>query len=94
MADEGAPPPTRPGYDKLRDQIVARLAPLCEAWPRELFDEMVRNLTEITLKYDTTTSLPQQYDRRTTERLVDELREAAERSIQHRKSTGPADSVS
>lgn len=50
-----------------------RLRPLCADWPDDVFNEMVRRLAEITLKYegDATTGI---YDRRTSERLRGELR--------------------
>jgi hypothetical protein len=83
MAEDGTPPAPS-SFETLRDHIAARLMPVCEGWPRELFDEMVHGLTVITLKYDTTESALWQYDRRTTDRLIQEMRDAAERSQQLR----------
>jgi hypothetical protein len=59
-------------------ELAARLRPICAEWPQELFNEMVERLAEITLKYDRSFSAT--YDRRSTERLVAELRAALERS--------------
>jgi hypothetical protein len=59
--------------------IALRLRRVCGNWPDDLFNEMVQRLADITVRYDGVTT-PSTYDRRTTDRLVAELREALERS--------------
>jgi hypothetical protein len=63
----------------IRDSISARLRPVCEHWPNELFDEMVIGLAQITVKYEGTVTAGT-YDRRTTDRLVADLKAALERN--------------
>lgn len=65
-------------------ELAARLRPVCAQWPQELFDEMVERLAEITLKYDR--SFGATYDRRSTERLIADLKEALNRSRSIRDS--------
>ena len=65
--------------DALVDAIRQRLGPLCADWPGDLFDSMVTQLADITLKYQGIAS-PSVYDRRTSDRLIDDLRAALERS--------------
>jgi hypothetical protein len=60
-------------------ELTARLRPVCTQWPHELFTAMVERLADITLKYDRGFATPS-YDRRSTERLVADLRSALERS--------------
>jgi hypothetical protein len=62
----------------LANAITARLRPLCMDWPEDLFHAMVQRLTEITMKYEGRS--PAMYDRRSTEMLVNELKEVLERS--------------
>ena len=38
--------------EALRDNIAARLRPLCFDWPEQQFAEMVDHIAEITLKYE------------------------------------------
>ena len=63
----------------LRDDIAARLKPVCEDWPDELFSQVVDNLASITLRYEgrTTTAT---YDVRTTDALVNKLSDGLTRS--------------
>ena len=63
----------------LREDIAARLKPVCEDWPPDLFDQVVENLASITLRYEgrTTTAT---YDVRTTDALVSKLGEGLLRS--------------
>jgi hypothetical protein len=72
-----------------RAAIVAdlekRLRPVCLQWPDDLFDSMVQRLADITLRYEDRVT-EGSYDRRTTERLVRELKAALERSEQRRDS--------
>lgn len=68
--------------------IADRLRPLCVGWPEESFNEMVRGLAAVTLKYEghATTGT---YDRRSTDRLVAELKDALERSMRSRAEDPP-----
>jgi len=59
--------------------IAERLRPLCADWSDEVFDDMVRRLAEVTLKYEGVSS-PGSYDRRATDKLVEELKRALESS--------------
>jgi hypothetical protein len=59
--------------------LIARLRPVCEQWPDDLFDAMVDRLADITVKYDRLAS-GGSFDRRSTERLVSELKDALERN--------------
>jgi len=62
-----------------KDAIVAdltrRLRPVCSEWTEEEFAEMVAHLADITMKYQSRLSV-ETYDRRSTDRLVDELKAA------------------
>lgn len=68
--------------------IAGRLRSVCAHWPEPLFDEMVRGLAQITLKYEGEVTAGT-YDRRTTDRLVTELKAALERSETLRDSLTP-----
>jgi hypothetical protein len=59
--------------------LTSRLRSVCAHWPPEAFEEMVARLADITLKYDGIASSGM-YDRRTTDRLVADLRAALGRS--------------
>jgi hypothetical protein len=50
-----------------------------------LFDEMVRGLAALTLKYERS-SAPGAYDRRTTDRLIDEMKALALRNAEVRNT--------
>lgn len=63
-------------------ELRERLSPACREWPAELFESMVEGLADITLKYErAATSI---YDRRTTDRLVEDLKDALDRSEEAR----------
>lgn len=64
-------------------ELRERLGPACREWPAELFDSMVEGLADITLKYERS-SATSFYDRRTTDRLVEDLRDALDRSEEAR----------
>jgi hypothetical protein len=70
----------------LENDIRARLRPVCQDWPPETFDEVVRNLVELTVKYEGHVSSGG-YDRRSTERVLDDLRQYLERSKAARESS-------
>lgn len=70
----------------LREDIAARLKPVCEDWPVELFEQLVDNLASITLRYEgraTTAS----YDMRSTDALVHKLTEGLAKSQSVRTPT-------
>ena len=70
-------PTTR--LETLKAELRARLGPVCESWPDDLFESMVQRLAELTDKYNGSAS-PSIYDRRATERLAAEKRTAMDRS--------------
>jgi hypothetical protein len=61
-----------------------RLRPVCANWPDDEFDRMIRELAEITLKYEGRAN-GGMYDRRATDRLVAELRSALEENSARRE---------
>jgi hypothetical protein len=63
---------------EIRKQIADRLEPFCAGWPRERFDLLVDSVAGITLKYDVADPRLS-YDRRTTDRLIDDLKELTRR---------------
>jgi|GraSoiStandDraft_4_1057263.scaffolds.fasta_scaffold05427_8 hypothetical protein len=65
--------------DAIADAIRQRLAPVCTDWPADLFESVVNRLADITMKYQGLSS-SNVYDRRSTDRLIDDLREALDRS--------------
>lgn len=70
----------------MRDMAI-RLRPVCADWPDDLFNTMIERLADVTLKFEGTSS-PSTYDRRSTDRLVDELREALERNEEGKGGKG------
>lgn len=64
-------------------ELRERLGPACREWPSDLFASMVEGLADITLKYEHG-SAPNIYARRTTDRLVEDLRDALDRSEEAR----------
>lgn len=63
--------------------LRARLAPVCQGWPEELFDSMIEGLADITLRYEGKVS-PGKYDGLTTDRLVADLTEVLARNEETR----------
>lgn len=59
--------------------MTHRLRPICAEWPEKVFSTMVRRLAEITLKYEGNATRGQ-YDRRSTDGLMAELKGALEES--------------
>lgn len=59
--------------------LASRLRTVCAQWPDELFNDMVEQLADITLRYDRPAPSGT-YDRRTSDRLVDDLKDALQRS--------------
>lgn len=70
--------------------LSIRLRPVCADWPNELFESMIEGLAEVTMKYEGTAS-PSTYDRRTTDRLVADLKAALERSEHARDDRSESD---
>lgn len=68
----------------LIQSLRTRLAAVCAGWPPELFTSMVEGLADITVRYDTRTSTTL-YDRRSTDRLVADMKEAIERNVAARQ---------
>lgn len=71
--------------DELVDNLRVRLRPVCADWPEDMFEEVVRELAAITLKYEGSAT-PSLYDRRRTDRLVADLKDIVERSERNRES--------
>jgi hypothetical protein len=63
----------------LKSDISARLKSVCADWPEDEFEAMIDRLAQITLKYVHDGSVGS-YDRRSTDRLVEELKAALERN--------------
>ena len=68
--------------------LTRRLRPVCENWPDAVFTEMVERLADITVRYDIAGPT---YDRRTTERLMDDLKAALVQSESARKDESNTD---
>ena len=77
--------PENPRLDELRSEIAARLTAVCRDWPAEMFEEMVRGLAALTLKYEHAAA-PGAYDRRTTDRLIEEMKALATRNAEVRNT--------
>ena len=60
-----------------------RLSPVCSDWPPELFASMIERLADVTLRYDGIASVST-YDRRSTDRLLADLKEALARNEEER----------
>lgn len=60
-------------------ELTARLRPTCADWPDELFTAMVERLADITIKYSGQASVST-YDRRSSDRLIKDLKDALARS--------------
>lgn len=77
---------TRPAIDRearraaLLQDLRTRLAGVCEGWPPEMFESMLEGLADITERYDHRESITT-YDRRTTDRLVADMKNLIDRSI-------------
>lgn len=60
-------------------ELTVRLRPTCVDWPENLFTEMVERLADITMKYSGHASVST-YDRRSSDRLVEDLKAAIARN--------------
>ena len=73
--------------DALKGQLRARLRGVCAHWPDEQFEALIDQVANITYKYDR--AMPAgSYDRRSTDRLIEDLKDALARS----ESTGQRNS--
>ena len=79
--------PERRQLAALRAEIAKRLKPVCEQWPAELFDGMVDDLAKITIKYDHVDP-SSVVERRATDRMIDDLKDALKRSERGRNPEG------
>ena len=69
----------------LRAEVEARLRPVCPDWPESLFQEVVSQIVEITLKYDGSGQKSELiYDPRIAEKLVANLKDLADRNAEIR----------
>ena len=59
--------------DQLIAELTARLRPVCADWPEEHFEQMVKEMVDVRLRFEGQLPLSQ-YDRRSTERLIAELK--------------------
>jgi hypothetical protein len=66
---------TSPTREAIVADLIRRLRPVCADWSEQEFTEMVEHLADITWKYQTRLFV-ETYDRRSTERLLDELKSA------------------
>lgn len=73
---------------ELIDRLKARLRPVCQDWPEDMFDEVVGELAAITIKYESSAT-PTSYDRRHTDRLVADLKDVVSRNRKRREEEDP-----
>jgi hypothetical protein len=69
---------------RLRADVTERLAPVCADWPTETLEAVVAGIVAVTLKYDVKTS-GLQYDCRTVDRLISEMKGLADRAARARE---------
>lgn len=67
-------------YDALVESLRGRLRPVCLNWPEAMFDEMIRQLAEITVRYEGDDGVRGAYDRRGADRLVADMKDLLERN--------------
>ena len=85
MTDE-----TQPAVDTearraaLIEDLRTRLAAVCAGWPPEHFASMIERLANITMRYDGGSGTST-YDRRSSDRLVADMKEAVERNTEARQ---------
>ena len=90
MTAEDAPAPVDPAVRRaaILHDLRKRLSPVCSEWPPELFTSMIEGLADVTLRYEGVASVST-YDRRTTDRLLADLKEALARSEEDRRRHEP-----
>jgi len=70
----------------IRADLETRLRRVCAGWPASEFEAMLDRLAEVTLRYERiaadelSAQLPPLYDRRSTDRILADLREALDRN--------------
>lgn len=89
MADERPKTDSQTRRAVLVLDLNRRLRPVCTEWPDDLFNRMIESLATVTLKFEGTAS-PSTYDRRTTDRLLDDLKDALKRSAERDDRSRPA----
>jgi hypothetical protein len=81
----------------LRAEVESRLRPVCPDWPETLFQAVVSQIVEITIKYDHGGKGDLVYDERIAKEMVADLKALADRSAKIRaespsQPTSPLDS--
>ena len=69
----------------LRAEVESRLRPVCPDWPEALFQALVSQIVELTLKYDRRPEGEFVLDPRITEQLIAEMKDLVERSAEVRE---------
>lgn len=75
-------------FDVLVENLRLRLRPVCENWPEPMFEAMIGQLAEITVRYEIDEGM-RVYDRRGTDRLVADMKELLEKNQHHRGDVSP-----
>ena len=65
--------------------LRARLGTVCADWPAEMFTSMIEGLANITMRYNGG-NIPSTYDRRSSDRLVADMKDAIERNAIARRN--------
>ena len=68
----------------LRAEVEARLRPVCPDWPESLFQAVISQIVEITIKYDSSEKGDLIYDERIARELVADLKALSDRSAEVR----------
>ena len=68
----------------LRAEVEARLRPVCPDWPEPLFQAVVSQVVEISIKYDRGGELDLEFDPRIAEQLVSDMKALADRATEVR----------
>ena len=71
-------------FETLVENLRHRLRPVCDNWPDAAFEEMIRQLADITVKYEMEEGI-RSYDRRGTDRLVADMKELLEKNQRFRE---------
>ena len=68
----------------LRADVEARLRPVCPDWPETLFQAVVSQIVEITMKYDRGGKGDLIYDERIAKEMIADMKVLADRSAEIR----------
>lgn len=79
-------------FDRLVDNLRERLRPVCDGWSEAMFEQMIRQLADITVKYEVREGI-RVYDRRGTDRLVADMKELLDRNQRLRSDSAPEERV-